>query len=160
MPPKKSKRSKKAKQVGGWFWERDDPVFGKSNRWIGDKVIKPADNFLKDTKLLSRIVTPLGGLFGGPGGAVAGAAAGVGLNKAGYGCRPRGKHPQIGCGAGHSQCGGIGSIYIPKGLPMRAKPIYRPQSGGNSPFMLTTYSSVNFYICKAYIYNRKCQIHG
>ena len=133
MPPKKSKRSKKPKQVGGWFWERNDPVFGASNRWIGDKVIKPADNFLKDTKLLSRIVTPLGGLFGGPGGAVAGAAAGVGLNKAGYGCRPRGKHPQYGCG-----------IYIPKGLPMRAKPTYiRTQTGGNSPFMLTNNSSFN-----------------
>ena len=116
MPPKKSKKCKKPKQVGGWFWERNDPVFGASNRWIGDKVIKPADNFLKDTKLLSRIVTPLGGLFGGPGGAVAGAAAGVGLNKAGYGCRPRGKHPQYGCGAGHSQYGGIGSFLIPKGL--------------------------------------------
>ena len=37
MPPKKIKRSKKAKQVGGWFWERDDPVF--------DKVIKPVGNF-------------------------------------------------------------------------------------------------------------------
>ena len=144
MPPKKSKGCKKAKQVGGWFWERNDPVFGASNRWIGDKVIKPADNFLKDTKLLSRIVTPLGGLFGGPGGAVAGAAAGVGLNKAGYGYRPRGKHPQIGCGAGHSQYGGIGSFLIPNGLPMRAKPIYiKTQTGGNSPFMLTNNSSFN-----------------
>ena len=84
-------------------------MFGKSNRWIGDKVFKPADNFLKESKLLSRIITRV---------------IGVGLNKAGYGCRPRGKHPQIGCGAGHSQYGGIGSIYIPKGLPMRAKPIY------------------------------------
>ena len=54
MPPKKIKRSKKAKQVGGWFWERNDPVFGSSNRWIGDKVIKPADNFLKESKLLSK----------------------------------------------------------------------------------------------------------
>ena len=144
MPPKKIKRSKKAKQVGGWFWERDDPVFGKSNRWIGDKIIKPADNFLKESKLLSRIITPIGGFLGGPGGAIAGAAAGVGLNKAGYGCRPRGKHPQIGCGAGHSQYGGIGSIYIPKGLPMRAKPIYiKPQTGGNSPFMLANNSSFN-----------------
>ena len=147
MPPKKIKRSKKAKQVGGWFWERNDPVFGASNRWIGDKVIKPADNFLKESKLLSRIITPIGRFLGGPGGAIAGAAAGVGLNKAGYGCkpcRPGGKHPQMGCGAGHSQYGGIGSIYIPKGLPMRAKPIYiRTRTGGNSPFMLTTNSSFN-----------------
>ena len=137
MPPKKIKRSKKAKQVGGWFWERNDPVFGASNRWIGDKVIKPADNFLKESKLLSRIITPIGGFLGGPGGAIAGAAAGVGLNKAGYGrkpCRPSAKHPQ---------CGGIGSIYIPSGLPMKAKPIYRPQSGGNSPFMLANNSSFN-----------------
>ena len=136
MPPKKIKRSKKAKQVGGWFWERNDPVFGASNRWIGDKVIKPADNFLKESKLLSRIITPIGGFLGGPGGAIAGAAAGVGLNKAGYGCkpcRPGGKHPQYGCG-----------IYIPKGLPMRAKPTYiRTQTGGNSPFMLTNNSSFN-----------------
>ena len=72
MPPKKSKRSKK--QVGGWFWERDDPVFGASNRWIGDKVIKPVDNFLKESKLLSKIITPIGGFLGGPGGAIAGAA--------------------------------------------------------------------------------------
>ena len=143
MPPKKSKKCKKAKQVGGWFFERSDPIFGASNRWIGDKVFKPADNFLKESKLLSRIITPIGGFLGGPGGAIAGAAAGVGLNKAGYGCRPRGKHPQIGCGAGHSQYGGIGSFLIPKGLPMWAKPIYRPQSGGNSPFMLANNSSFN-----------------
>ena len=97
--------------------------------------------FLKESKLLSRIITPIGGFLGGPGGAIAGAAAGVGLNKAGYGCRPRGKHPQYGCGAGHSQVSA--GILIPKGLPMRAKPIYRPQSGGNSPFMLTTNSSFN-----------------
>ena len=138
MPPKKIKRSKKAKQVGGWFWERDDPVFGKSNRWIGDKIIKPADNFLKESKLLSRIITPIGGFLGGPGGAIAGAAAGVGLNKAGYGRKPSGPS------AKHPQYGGIGSIYIPSGLPMRAKPIYiKPQTGGNSPFMLTTNSSFN-----------------
>ena len=117
MPPKKIKRSKKAKQVGGWFFERNDPIFGKSNRWIGDKVIKPVDNFLKDTKILSKIITPIGGFLGGPGGAIAGATSGVRLNKAGYGCRPGGKHPQIGCGAGHSQVS-VG-ILIPKGLPMR-----------------------------------------
>ena len=59
-------------------------------------------------------------------------------------CRPGGKHPQMGCGAGHSQYRGIGSIYIPKGLPMRAKPIYiKTQAGGNSPFMLTNNSSFN-----------------
>ena len=107
MPPKKSKRCKKVKQAGGWFWERSDPIFGKSNRYIGDKIIKPVDNLFKDTKVLSRIITPVGAFLGGPGGAIAGAVAGVGLNKAGYGCRPRGKHPQIGCGAGHSQYGGI-----------------------------------------------------
>ena len=138
MPPKKIKRSKKAKQVGGWFWERNDHVFGASNRWIGDKVIKPADNFLKESKLLSRIITPIGGFLGGPGGAIAGAAAGVGLNKAGYGrkpCRPSAKHPQ---------CGGIGRIYIPSGLPMWGKPTYiRTQTGDNSLFMLTTNSNFN-----------------
>ena len=112
-------------------------MFGSSNRWIGDKVFKPADNFLKDTKLLSRIVTPLSGLFGGPGGAVAGAAAGVGLNKAGYGRKP--SRPS----AKHSQYGGIG-ILIPSGLPMRAKPIYiKTQTGGNSPFLQTNNSSFN-----------------
>ena len=119
------------------IWERNDPVFGASNRWIGDKVIKPADIFLKESKLLSRIITPIGGFLGGPGGAIAGAAAGVGLNKAGYGCkpcRPSAKHPQYGV---------IGRL-IPSGLPMRAKPIYiKPQTGGNSPFMLTTNSSFN-----------------
>jgi hypothetical protein len=132
MPPKKCKKCKKPKQVGGWFWERNDPIFGASNRYIGDKIIKPVDNFLKDTKVLSRIITPIGGFLGGPAGAVAGAVAGVGLNKAGYGYRPRAKHPQYGCG-----------ILRPSGLPMKAKPIYRPQSGGSSPFMLANNSSFN-----------------
>ena len=132
MPPKKSKKSKKPKQVGGWFWERNDPIFGSSNRYIGDKIIKPVDNFLKDTKVLSRIITPIGGFIGGPAGAVAGAVAGVGLNKAGYGYRPRAKHPQYGSG-----------ILRTSGLPMKAKPIYRPQSGGSSPFMLANNSSFN-----------------
>ena len=72
MPSKKIKRSKKAKQVGGWFWERNDPVFGASNRWIGDKVFKLADNFLKESKLLSKIITPIGGFLGGSGGAIHG----------------------------------------------------------------------------------------
>jgi hypothetical protein len=64
MPVKKTKRvakkpkSTRCKQVGGWFWERSDPIFGASNRWIGDKVIKPADKFLKDTKILSTIAAP------------------------------------------------------------------------------------------------------
>ena len=49
MPPKKIKRSKKAKQVGRWFWER---IY---KRYIGDKIIKPVDNFLKESKLLSKI---------------------------------------------------------------------------------------------------------
>ena len=146
MPPKKSKKCKKPKQVGGWFWERSDPIFGKSNRWIGDKIIKPVDHFLKDTQLISRIITPVGALLGGPVGAVSGAVLGVGLNKAGYGhkpCRPSAKHSQYGCG-----------ILKPSGLPMRAKPIYKPplrkvgtpgsiQTGGNSPFMLTNNSSFN-----------------
>ena len=92
---------------------------------------------MKDTKILSKIITSIGGFLGGPGGAIAGAAAGVGLNKAGYGrkpSRPSAKQPQY---------GGIGRL-IPSGLPMRAKPIYiKPQTGGNSPFMLTTNSSFN-----------------
>ena len=50
MPVKKSKRGKKGKQVGGWFWERNDPIFGASNRWIGDKIISPVNNFLKEPK--------------------------------------------------------------------------------------------------------------
>ena len=73
--------------------------------------------------------------LGGPVGAVSGAVLGVGLNKAGYGhkpCRPSAKHSQYGCG-----------ILKPSGLPMRAKPIYKPQTGGNNPFMLTTNSSFN-----------------
>ena len=144
MPPKKSKKCKKPKQVGGWFWERNDPIFGKSNRWIGDKIIKPVDHFLKDTQLISRIITPVGALLGGPVGAVSGAVLGVGLNKAGYGhkpCRPSGKHPQHGCGT--MILTNNSKRLIPSGLPMRAKPIYKPQTGGNSPFMLTNNSSFN-----------------
>ena len=82
MPPKKIKRCKKSNQVGGWFWEGNDPIVGASNRYIGDNIIKPVDNFLKDTKVLSKIITLIGGFLGGPGGAAAAAAAGVGLNKA------------------------------------------------------------------------------
>ena len=48
MPVKKS--SKKVKQTGGWFWERSDPIFGASNRWIGDKIINPTNKFLKKRK--------------------------------------------------------------------------------------------------------------
>ncbi len=48
MPVKK--RSKKVKQVGGYFWERDDPIFGPSNRYIGDKIITPTIKFLKKQK--------------------------------------------------------------------------------------------------------------
>ena len=44
------KRSKKVKQVGGYFWERTDPIFGASSRWIGDKVITPTNKFLKKRK--------------------------------------------------------------------------------------------------------------
>ena len=88
----------------------------------------------------------MGGFLGGPGGAIAGATAGVGLNKAGYGrkpCRPSAKHPQCGCGARHSQVSVLGNLK-PSGLPMWVKPIYiKTQTGGNSPFMLTTNSSFN-----------------
>ena len=144
MPPKKSKRCKKVKQEGGWFFERNDPIFGKFNRYVGDKIIKPVDHFLKDTKLISRIITPVGALIGGPVGAVSGAVLGVGLNKAGYGhkpCRPSGKHPQHGCGT--VILTNNSKRLIPSGLPMRAKPIYKPQTGGNSPFMLEA-ESANF----------------
>ena len=48
MPVKKS--SKKVKQAGGWFWERSDPIFGASNRFIGDKIITPTNNLLKKRK--------------------------------------------------------------------------------------------------------------
>ena len=48
MPVKK--RSKKVKQAGGWFWERSYPIFGASNRYIGDKIITPTNKFLKKRK--------------------------------------------------------------------------------------------------------------
>ena len=44
------KRSKKVKQVGGYFWERNDPIFGASNRWIGDEIINPTNKLLKKRK--------------------------------------------------------------------------------------------------------------
>ena len=144
MPPNKAKRGKKKNQEGGWFFERSDPIFGKFNRYVGDKIIKPVDNDLKETKLLSKIAGPVGGFFGGPAGAVVGNLASAGLNKAGYGrkpCRPSGKHPQHGCGT--MILTNNSKRLIPSGLPMRAKPIYKPQTGGNSPFMLTNNSSFN-----------------
>ena len=100
MPVKK--RSTKVKPVGGYFWERTDPIFGASNRWIGDKVITPVNNFLKDTKLLSTIAGSAGALLGGPGGEIAGTVATTALKHAGYGkkrCRPSAKHMQHGCGS-------------------------------------------------------------
>ena len=48
MPVKK--RSKKVKQAGGWWYERNDPIFGASNRYIGDKIITPTNKFLKKRK--------------------------------------------------------------------------------------------------------------
>ena len=48
MPVKKS--SKKVKQAGGWWYERSDPIFGASNRYIGDKIITPKHKFLKKRK--------------------------------------------------------------------------------------------------------------
>ena len=122
MPVKK--RSKKVKQVGAYFWERTDPIFGASNRWIGDKVISPTNKFLKKTKILSTIAGPVGSFLGGPAGAVAGAVASVGLQQLGYGihARPSGKAPQHGS-----------HIYR----------THKPMTGGNSPFLLVNNSSYN-----------------
>ena len=109
MPTKKTRVKKTTNgQRAGWFWERDDPVFGKSNRWIGDKIIQPTDKFLKDTKLLSTIAAPVVGFATGLAslnpivGTVAGATAAAGLRYAGYGKhrgRPHGKHMQYGSGS-------------------------------------------------------------
>ena len=122
MPVKK--RSKKSKQSGGYFWERNDPIFGASNRWIGDKVITPTNNLLKKTKILSTIAGPVGSFLGGPAGAVAGAVASVGLQQLGYGnnARPSGKAPQHGS-----------NIYR----------THKPMTGGSSPFLLVNNSSYN-----------------
>ena len=115
MPVKK--RSKKVKQAGGWWYERSDPIFGASNRYIGDKIINP-------TNKLSTIAGPVGSFLGGPAGAVAGAVASVGLQQLGYGnsTRPSGKAPQHGS-----------NIYR----------THKPMTGGNSPFLLTNNSSFN-----------------
>ena len=102
MPAKTSKRCKKSKQSGGWFWEAHDPIFGASNRYIRDKIITPVDHFLKETKVLSKIAGPAGAFLGGPGGAIAGTVASAALNHAGYGkkhCRPSAKHMMHGCGS-------------------------------------------------------------
>ncbi len=121
MPVKKS--SKTVKQAGGWWYERSDPIFGASNRYIGDKNITPTNKFLK-TKLLSTIAGPVGSFFGGPAGAVARAVASVGLQQLGYGnnARPSGKAPQHGS-----------HIYR----------THKTMTGGNSPFLLTNNSSLN-----------------
>ena len=122
MPVKK--RSKKVNQAGGWWYERSDPIFGASNRYIGDKIITPANKFLKKTKILSTIAGPVGWFLGGPAGAVAGAVASVGLQQLGYGnnARPSGKAPQHGS-----------NIYR----------THKPISGRGSPFLLTNNSSFN-----------------
>jgi hypothetical protein len=139
MPGKKTRRGKQSKQqVGGWFWEDDDPIFGKSNQWIGRNVIKPiskvvnaANEGLKRTKILSTLARPIGNILGGP---TAGAVAGNYLEQAGYGTRrrPRGKAPQHGSGA---------TVYKTRSYPIRALP--KAQMGGASPFMLTNNSSFN-----------------
>ena len=120
MPVKKS--SKRVKQAGGWFFERSDPIFGASNRYIGDKIITPTNKFLKKTKILSTIAGPVGSFLGGPAGAVAGAVASVGLQQLGYGnsARPSGKAPQYGSRGTH-----------------------KPMTGRGSPFLLTNNSSFN-----------------
>ena len=122
MPVKK--RSKKVKQAGGWWYERNDPIFGASNRYIGDKIITPANKFLKKTKILSTIAGPVGSFLGGPAGAVAGAVASVGLQQLGYGihARPSAKAQQHGS-----------HIYR----------THKPMTGGNSPFLLVNNSSYN-----------------
>ena len=122
MPVKK--RSKKVKQAGGWFYETSDPIFGASNRYIGDKIITPANKFLKKTKILSTIAGPVGSFLGGPAGAVAGAVASVGLQQLGYGihARPSGQAQQHGS-----------HIYR----------THKPMTGGSSPFLLTNNSSFN-----------------
>ena len=122
MPVKK--RSKKVKQVGGWFYEASDPIFGASNRFIGDKIITPTNKFLKKTKILSTIAGPVGSFLGGPAGAVAGAVASVGLQQLGYGihARPSAKPPQHGS-----------HIYR----------THKPMTDGNSPFLLVNNSSYN-----------------
>ena len=122
MPVKKS--SKKVKQAGGWWYERSDPIFGASNRYIGDKIINPTNKFLKKTKILSTIAGPVGSFLGGPAGAVAGAVASVGLQQLGYGihARPSAKAPQHGS-----------HIYR----------THKPMTGGNSPFLLVNNSSYN-----------------
>ena len=152
MPVKKSKRSKKSKQSGGWFWERDDPIFGASNRWIGDKVITPTNNFLKKTKILSSIAGPVGTYLGGPLGGVAGAVAGVGLKQLGYGIntRPTGKAPQHGSGTiGYRPPDNMHqkqNIYKTLPYPVNVSKqftLQNMQRGGNSPFLLTHNSSFN-----------------
>jgi hypothetical protein len=122
MPVKKN--SKKVKQTGGWWYEKSDPIFGASNRFIGDKIITPTNKFLKKTKLLSTIAGPVGSFLGGPGGAVAGAVASVGLQQLGYGnhARPSGKAPQYGA-----------HIYR----------THKTMTGRGSPFLLTNNSSFN-----------------
>ena len=132
--PRKQKRSKKPQQVGGWFWERDDPIFGASNRWIGDNVIQPTDNFLKSSKLLSKITGPLGALIAGPAGGLAGGVTSALLHKQGYGkrSRPKGKAPQHGSGA---------TVYRTRPYPTRALP--KAQMERSSPFLLTHNSSFN-----------------
>ena len=122
MPLKKI--SRKVKQAGGLFYEASDPIFGASNRWIGDKVLTPTNKFLKKTKILSTIAGPVGSFLGGPAGAVAGAVASVGLQQLGYGhnARPSGKAPQYGS-----------HVYR----------THKPMTGGNSPFLLRTNSSFN-----------------
>ena len=62
-------------------------MFCASNRWICDKYITPVDNFLKDTKVLSRIAGPVGALFD-PTGAIAGTIAGAVIGYNGYGKKP------------------------------------------------------------------------
>lgn len=116
MPIKKTRKTKRSKtQSGGWFWEDDDPYFGKSNRWIkgaassiNANVIQPTNNFLKKTKLLSTIAAPVVGFASGLAsfnpivGTVAGAAAAAGVRELGYGrrrARPHGKHMQHGSGS-------------------------------------------------------------
>ena len=84
---KKTNRAKKSKQCGTGFWS-------DAGDWITDKYIKPIDNLLKKTKIISSVVEPaltflgatagtaIGTVVGGPAGAATGGTIGTAIGEA------------------------------------------------------------------------------
>ena len=92
----KSKRIKKSKQVGGWIWNKGGlaKAIDDTSDFVDENIVKPVDNLLKKTKIISSVVEPaltflgatagtaIGTVVGGPAGAATGGTIGTAIGEA------------------------------------------------------------------------------